>query len=252
MRLSLSNIHFIRKLSVQREESGVEENDANEDSSSGPLIPVSRNPDGTITIPNPVPYIHPEHGIMNDLVIDENEKRKLSIASTTSNHSEASITSSCSAPPGMISTSCPSEKKFELYGFQVSRRLMTSRPSFISLCSIVSETSESPTVTHHLLPAPLQVELDFMQRSGVEGDEPTCRSHLPVLRCPSDYDINELDVGRAGFHLFHKNHRLTSGFVKGIKEFPNRMRKMSTEKNRFDLYSISDETREQLKQLYVY
>lgn len=256
MPFSLSHIQFMRRLSIQPEENGTDTEDESPEVQSEKG---NANNSGMLNDPNDLPLIpclaHGPVGTSENSHEDASEDlRKISSSSFISIKSTSSLSSTCSAP-GMISSSVgrpngfssamssQSEEAFDLK--PMTKRLMTSRPSFISLCSIVSETSEVP---QRLLPAPLQVELDLMQRSGIEGDEPKCRSHLPVLRCSSDYDISEMDVetDQSG-HLVPKNCK--KGLVKGIK---HRMRKMSTEKNRFDIYSLSDETREQLKSLYVY
>ncbi len=263
MPFSLSVGSFMRKLSVQPEESGTDlDNDQGEETDpdkpvmgKGAVMPLSFHSPPIFALDQPVIDLSSD----NDKDM-ESYLRKLSIASMSSVKSTNSLSSTCSAPGGIsmgdmenmeICNNGVMCKKDELLHFKpmMSRRIMTSRPSFISLCSIVSETSEVP---QKFLPAPLQVELDLMQRSGIEGDEPKCRSHLPILRCPSDYDINEMInwKGNGQQPLFRTNSR--KRLVSGIKGFPSRIRKLSTEKNRFDIYSLSDEIREQLKQLYVY
>lgn len=258
MPFSLSVGSFMRKLSIQPEESGTDlDNDQGDETDTpvmgkGAVMPLSFHSPSIFTMDQPVIDLSSE----NDKDT-ESYLRKLSIASMSSVKSSNSLSSTCSAPGGIsmgdmeICNNSVMCKKDEPINFKpiMTRRIMTSRPSFISLCSIVSETSEVP---QKFLPAPLQVELDLMQRSGIEGDEPKCRSHLPILRCPSDYDINEMSnwKGKGAQPLFRTNSR--KRLVSGIKGFPARIRKLSTEKNRFDIYSLSDETREQLKQLYVY
>lgn len=262
MPFSLSVGSFTRKLSVQPEESGTDlDNDQGDETDTdkpvmgkGAVMPLSFHSPSIFAMDHPVIDLSNE----NDKDM-ESYLRKLSVASMSSVKSTNSLSSTCSAPGGICmgdmelcnNSAMYKKDEHEPLNFKpvMSRRIMTSRPSFISLCSIVSETSEVP---QKFLPAPLQVELDLMLRSGIEGDEPKWRSHLPILRCPSDYDINEMInwKGNGSQPLFRTSSR--KRLVSGIKGFPSRIRKLSTEKNRFDIYSLSDETREQLKQLYVY
>ncbi|CAL8110162.1 unnamed protein product [Orchesella dallaii] len=239
----------LRRLSVQPEESGLEEDD------DGLRFHSSLMAAGaTSLVPEPDDDI-PFMTVMGrstklDMELDFIELRKLSTASMSSSKSSSSLSSTCSAPGTMSSA-----KKFESLGTEPvsSKRIMTSRPSFISLCSIVSETSQGPNPPElqHRLPAALQVELDLMQRSGLEGDEPKCPSHLPIFRCPSDYDINTMKAKTEGAGQNNTFRRTNSlGLLNGIKQFPDKFR--NTEKHRFNVYSISNETREQLKHLYVY
>lgn len=243
---------FMRRLSVQPEESGTEQECESIPplDPDGPVMPLSLHKSSF----NPPSAQLPTSCILEFGEVPESSYlRKLSICSFKST---SSVSSTCSAPggiaslrgPGHCSSSLGKGETFDMHHEPMSRRVMTSRPSFISLCSIVSETSDVPKRS---LPAPLQVELDLMQRSGIEGDEPKCRSHLPILRCASDYDINQIGLTTDGQQSFYRQNA-KKGVISGIKTLPNRMRKMSTEKNRFDIYSISDETREQLKRLYVY
>lgn len=110
---------------------------------------------------------------------------------------------------------------------------MTSRPSFISLMLIASddELSRLPK-----LPAPLQVETDTYQKCGWE-DEPKNCSHLPVLHPPSDSE----DESEAH-----------NGILQTIIHLPERMRKISADKQRFNVYALPDQDRKQLKNLYVF
>jgi hypothetical protein len=109
---------------------------------------------------------------------------------------------------------------------------MSSRPSFISLMLIASddELNRLPR-----LPAPLQVETDTYQKCGWE-DEPKLCSHLPVLHAPESEQDSEAH----------------SGIIHSIIHLPDRIRKISADKDRFNVYALPDQDRVQLKNLYVY